>query len=141
MKKILLAAAIITIAFTACKKSKVEEPAAPTIFGFWKGKYAIGANTPSLDIIYLVNPDNTIRVYNGTDTATASVRGIGSWNYDNTDKNKFETVYDYYTTTGTLISRNFVVVNLNADFKNMNGNWTSSNGIPAPMGTLIFSKQ
>jgi hypothetical protein len=82
MKKILLATAIITIAFTACKKSSTETPApaAPTHLGLWKGKYSVSTTTqPTENVLYLFRQDGTMRVYNGLDTLTATQKGGGIW--------------------------------------------------------------
>jgi hypothetical protein len=82
MKKILFIAAIIIIAFAACKKSKVEEPvpAVPTHLGLWKGKYSLTLNTqPTENVLYLFRQDGTMRVYNGLDTLTATQKGDGIW--------------------------------------------------------------
>jgi hypothetical protein len=81
MKKIILAATVITIVFTACKKSKVEEPEpTPALVGLWKGKYYLNTNVfLGYDVIYLFRKDGTMRVYNGADTSTATVKGDGIW--------------------------------------------------------------
>jgi hypothetical protein len=80
MKKLMLTAIIFTIAFTACKKNKVEEPVpapAPTVVGLWKGNI----NTVTPLALYLKS-DNSINVYNSLDTAAtlANGRGTGTWN-------------------------------------------------------------
>jgi hypothetical protein len=82
MKKILLATAIITIAFTACKKSSVETPtpAAPTHLGLWKGKYSVSNSTqPTLPVFALLTQDGKVKIYNGADTATAIKSLGGIW--------------------------------------------------------------
>jgi hypothetical protein len=84
MKKLLLTTAIITIAFTACKKSSVEEPLPaqiPTIVGLWKGKFSVSLTTqPTQDVIYNFKSNGTVEVYNGTDIATATAKANGFWN-------------------------------------------------------------
>jgi hypothetical protein len=81
MKKLVLMAIIFTVAFTACKKSKTEEPApANTVVGLWKGNI----NTATPLALYL-KADNSINVYNSLDTATtlANGRGTGTWTKTN----------------------------------------------------------
>jgi hypothetical protein len=79
MKKILLAATIVSLAFTACKKSKTEEPiSVPKFIGLWKGTFNSGASSAG-DVIYYFKNDGTMRVYNGVDTATATAKGTGVW--------------------------------------------------------------
>ena len=83
MKKITLIIIIAAITFTACKKSKVEEPVAaptPTVVGLWKGKYSLTTTSPlNQDVIYYFKGNGNIYVYNGTDTTTASQKGQGFW--------------------------------------------------------------
>jgi hypothetical protein len=84
MKKILITAAIINIAFTACKKSTAEESApipAPTMVGLWKGNI----NT-SVPLALYLKADNTLNAYNNLDTAAASPttgKGTGTWSKTN----------------------------------------------------------
>ncbi len=81
MKKIVLVAIIITLAFIACKKSQTEEPAPlPTAVGLWKGN----VNT-SVTLVLNLKADNTINVYNNLDTAAALAngRGTGTWTKTN----------------------------------------------------------
>jgi hypothetical protein len=83
MKKVSFVIIVLGIAFTACKKSKVEEPSPESIspaVGLWKGKYYLNTNIfLGYDVIYLFRKDGTMGVYNGTDTTTASAKGIGIW--------------------------------------------------------------
>ncbi len=75
MKKIILATTLIVIVFTACKKIKVEEPAAPvpTHLGLWKGKFSNSMTTqPTFPLFALLTQDGKVKVYNGVDTATAA---------------------------------------------------------------------
>jgi hypothetical protein len=82
MKKIILAATVITIVFTACKKSKVEEaePAPPTHLGLWKGKFSTSTTTqPTSPMFALLTKDGIAKIYNGADTATAIKSLTGYW--------------------------------------------------------------
>jgi hypothetical protein len=98
MKKILLATAIITIAFTACKKSSVETPApaAPTHLGLWKGKYSNSPITePTFPMFALLTKDGNAKVYNGADTATAIQKSLaGSWSLTGNEITIFYTFTD-----------------------------------------------
>jgi hypothetical protein len=84
MKKIILAATVIIIIFTACKKNKVEEPApapaAPTHLGLWKGKFSNSMTTqPTFPVFALLTQDGNAKIYNGSDTATAIQSVYGVW--------------------------------------------------------------
>jgi hypothetical protein len=82
MKKIILAATLITLVFTSCKKSKVEEPAPapPTHLGLWKGKFSITTTTqPSFPVFALLTQNGEVKIYNGADTATAIKSVEGFW--------------------------------------------------------------
>jgi hypothetical protein len=83
MKKLMLAAIIFTIAFTACKKSKLEEPIStpiPSLIGLWKGKFSADLNTqPTQDVIFYFKQAGVVRVFNGLDTTTASQKADGTW--------------------------------------------------------------
>jgi hypothetical protein len=82
MKKLMLTAIIFTIALTACKKSKTEEPApAPTVVGLWKGNIGTANNPIALNL----KADNTLNVYNNVDTAATNAggRGTGTWSKTN----------------------------------------------------------
>jgi uncharacterized protein (UPF0333 family) len=114
MKKILLFAAIISIAFTACKKSTTEEPApAPTMVGLWKGNI----NT-SVQLALYLKADNTLNAYNNLDTAAASPttgKGTGTWSKTNNVVNityKFNTLSSI---TGAL-TVNDALNNMSGDF-------------------------
>jgi hypothetical protein len=99
MKKILFTAAIITIAFTACKKSKVEEPAPvpiPKYIGLWKGTYSNAGGGIIGDVIHYYKNDGTVRVFNGSDTSTATVKGVGIWKFMPGNE-----IHSEYTYTGS----------------------------------------
>jgi hypothetical protein len=106
MKKILLAATIITIAFTSCKKSSVETPAptAPTHLGLWKGKYSVSTTTqPTQDVYVLLTKDGAAKVYNGADTATAIQKSDnGGWAL-----NGQRIIVTYFFVLGSTLSMNF----------------------------------
>jgi hypothetical protein len=110
MKKILLATAIIIIAFTACKKSSAETPvpAAPTHLGLWKGKYSLTTNTqPTENVLYLFRQDGTMRVYNGLDTLTATQKGDGIWIKSPNTARVYFCQYAYVGTPTSFFSMGF----------------------------------
>jgi hypothetical protein len=74
MRIYLLICAASIASFTACTKKK--QPSVPSIYGLWQGKYAPDSmSSPSQDVFYRIDEDNTVHVYNGADTATAKQKG------------------------------------------------------------------
>ncbi len=71
MKKIVIALVFISGALTSCKKEKTP---APSIVGFWAGKYGNGTTTyPATPYLALFRSNGTVRIFaNKTDTASAS---------------------------------------------------------------------
>jgi hypothetical protein len=81
MKKFLLACVFFTAALCACKK---KEPTViiPGIYGVWKGKFSKDMNkAPDNDIIFRIEKNGKVFVYNGTDSCKAKEKGssIGSF--------------------------------------------------------------
>jgi hypothetical protein len=59
--------------FTSCKKSSDPMPTDPGYVGLWKGKYGGGATAyPTSGYSFLFRNNGTVRVFDGSDTATAS---------------------------------------------------------------------
>lgn len=69
LSKTLFVIALCTLIFSACKKEKHDNP---SIVGFWKGKYGGVSNYPSVGYALLFRNNGTVRVFDGSDTATAS---------------------------------------------------------------------
>jgi hypothetical protein len=81
MKKFIVACVLFTAALGACKK---KEPTVitPGIYGVWKGKFSKDMNTaPENDIIFRIEKNGKVFVYNGTDSCKAKEKGssIGSF--------------------------------------------------------------
>jgi hypothetical protein len=114
MKNILLAAAIICIAFAACKKSTTEEPVVvPTAVGLWKGYVTIASNP----IAFNLKADNTLNVYNTLDTAIALAngKGTGTWQKMN---NLVNVTYKYSqqnNSTTAALTVNDALTNMSGD--------------------------
>jgi hypothetical protein len=147
MKKILLATAIITIAFTACKKSSTETPApaAPTHLGLWKGKYSLTTTTqPTLPVFALLTKDGNAKIYNGADTATAIKSLGGIWGLT-----LGKLIQIVYKMPGANVE-NYILFESNDDFTATKNNTTASwgtgnillNGIfsGTAIGNVIFTK-
>ncbi len=115
MKKTILIAIIAIVTFTACKKSKTEEPTAlPTVVGLWKG--AINTVTP---LALYLKSNNTIDVFNSLDTAAtlANGRGTGTWSQAN--GTTVNVNYKFNQQIGTVYTGTLTV---NTTFTNMTGN-------------------
>ena len=58
--------------FAACKKQAAPIQQAPSVVGFWKGKYSNSpSDYPNAGYAFLFRNDGTVRVYDGSDTASA----------------------------------------------------------------------
>jgi hypothetical protein len=89
---------ITLITVYSCKKK--DQPRVPSIYGMWKGKYSPDSNSsPSQDVIYRIDENNTFYVYNGADTSTATEKGksfsFGIYN-NILIENAFLAEYTYY---------------------------------------------
>jgi hypothetical protein len=131
MKKILLAAAIITIAFTACKKSTTEDPTpttAPTMVGLWKGK--INNVTPQA---LNLKADNTLILYNNLDTAATLANGRGTGTYTK-NNNLVNISYKYNTQPNVTYTLNLTT---NDALNSMSGNIYETGSL---FGTVQLNK-
>lgn len=74
MKKLMLFICLICFVFVSCKKERTEQPVAPGVAGFWKGKYNYyTTGYPDRVMYVLFRSDSTVRVYqNNIDTSLAS---------------------------------------------------------------------
>jgi hypothetical protein len=149
MKKILLATAIIIIAFTACKKSSVETPAptAPTHLGLWKGKYSLTTTTePTLPVFALLMQGGNVKIYNGADTATAIKSTSGLWSLTTGAATQIK--LGYIMSGSNIINSIFFFTNDNFTASNPNNLafWGTGNildnGIPGvtQIGKVTFTK-
>lgn len=100
----------------ACKKDKEEAPA-PSVVGFWVGKYGNGSNAADLDYAFLFRADGTLKIYaNNADTAAAT-KATGTYWISGT---KVNTTFTYsnnlkYSSASTA----------DANFTTMSGTWGS----------------
>jgi hypothetical protein len=63
----------LCLLFSSCKKDNTPAaPADPAYVGLWKGKYGTGTAYPSYGYAFLFRNDGTVRVFNDSDTTTAS---------------------------------------------------------------------
>jgi hypothetical protein len=101
MKKLLFALIITALTFAACKKSKTPE-AIPKYIGLWKGKYYNAGGGIIGDVIHYYKNDGTVRVYNGADTSTATIKGVGIWKF--MPSNEIHSEYTYLSAPSTFFS-------------------------------------
>lgn len=112
MKKKLLSALLLIcstpVFFTSCKKDDpAPAPTDPAHVGLWKGKYGNTTSYPSSSYAMLLRNNGTVRVFDGSDTATAS-KAEGTYTLSGTTVNA---TYTYlpsgpqYSTTATLNSK------------------------------------
>jgi len=72
------------LSFTSCEKDDDVTPApAPSIVGLWKGKYGGVSSYPTSGYTMLFRSNGTVRVFDGTDTTTAS-KAEGTYNISGT---------------------------------------------------------
>jgi hypothetical protein len=144
MRKLLLAATMMSLAFTACKKSKTEEPVpapVPKFIGLWKGTFRINGGSVG-DVIYYFKNDGTMRVYNGVDTASAAAKGSGIWVLQPPT-----TIVSEYTYTSSSTSFFSSKIFADADYTvGVATQWGTGKLISSPAtyiekGTLSISKQ
>ncbi|MFT3825644.1 MAG: hypothetical protein QM731_17120 [Chitinophagaceae bacterium] len=105
IKKLSALLLIAVTMFAACSKDKDDDV---SIVGFWKGKYGSPLTTyPTNGYCFLFRSNGTVRVFDGTDTTTAS-KAEGTYTVSGTTVN---TTYSYitggsqYSTTGTVDSK------------------------------------
>ncbi|MBO9591550.1 MAG: hypothetical protein J7599_01490 [Niabella sp.] len=124
MKTTLFLTAMAVLIIAGCKKKKEDAPA-PSVVGFWEGKYGSGSAVPNKPYFFLYRSNGTVRVYaDAADTATAG-KAEGTYIVTGTT---IKTTYTYppstsYSTTAAV----------DAGFTTMDGTWgsganTSGNG-------------
>jgi hypothetical protein len=148
MKKMILAATVIIIVFTACKKNKVEEPAPapPTHLGLWKGKFSTSTTTqPTFPMFALLTQNGEAKIYNGADTATAIKSLTGNWNLTAYANNNFGIILQYQM-PGVAIG-NYIFFSTDGGFVISNGNqnqWGTGTLFPTDnhvaIGLVSFTK-
>ncbi|WP_407526135.1 hypothetical protein PDL71_04880 [Lacibacter sp. MH-610] len=98
---------LITCCFISCKKEKeCPVPDAPSMVGFWQGKYGGSTVYPTSGYAALFRSNGTVRIYDGTDTATAG-KAEGTYNVSG---NTVTATYNYspsiqYSISATVDSK------------------------------------
>jgi hypothetical protein len=113
----LLAFAATGFILVSCKKDNTTTPAPAAHEGYWKGKYGVGSNRPSLDYSMLIKSDGTFRIYDGSDTATA-VKYEGTYTVSGT------TFTGVYNLVGGGIQYS-TLAGFNAQFTGLDGTYGS----------------
>ena len=67
----------------SCKKSSPVTNSNPAYVGLWKGKYGGGTNYPTNGYAMLFRNNGTFRVFGGTDTLIATLKGEGTYTVSN----------------------------------------------------------
>jgi hypothetical protein len=116
---------VITGIISCNKKDKLEDPK-KAIAGYWKGKYG-PSSPPLLDWELLFKPDGTLRVYDGSDTATA---GKGEGTYSISDS-VVTTHFAFFSDPGYTFSSAGI---LNANSTKITGTYGRSD----PSGGFFF---
>jgi hypothetical protein len=132
MKKILLlgTTAMMLLVSVSCKKKK-DPPPAPTVIGYWVGKYGNGSDAATLDYAFVFKSDGTVKVYaNNADTSRAT-KGDGTYTISGT---RITSTYVY---PGNL--RYSAIGTVDANFKIMTGTW--GNGTVSTGNTFFLNKQ
>src|SRR5690606_10447287 len=127
-KLLIMVAGLGAFMFFACKKDNPEPQPAPSMVGFWQGKYGAGENYPTNGYAFLFRADGTIRVFNGIDTTSAAVaKGEGIYSILGAT---VTAKYTYLSEGGATFSFTGAV---NSSFTFLEGTWgsgdnTSGNG-------------
>jgi hypothetical protein len=108
MKKNLFFALVALTSVLLLSSCKKDDPAPtstdPAYVGLWKGKYGTGTAYPSSGYAFLFRKDGTVRVFNNSDTTTAS-KAEGTYSIVGSTVNtiyKYITLGDQYSTTATM---------------------------------------
>ncbi|MFN8252834.1 MAG: hypothetical protein U0V75_13275 [Ferruginibacter sp.] len=108
LSALLFLSSAIVLVMSSCKKDDpAPTPSDPAHVGLWKGKYGNTTNYPNAGYAMLLRNNGTVRVFDGTDTATAS-KAEGTYTISGTTVNS---TYSYlpsgpqYSTTATLNSK------------------------------------
>ncbi len=144
MKKIILVSIVAATmcSIIACKKVTIINPAVttyePSIVGLWKGKYSLDTvSAPTLDVIYKLNLDGSVLVYNGADTSNATAKGSGSWYVYHPIAYVNYIFYSYYNNPSITF---FAVWTDNSSYKQINAQWFYDAALK-PTGNLVLTKQ
>lgn len=86
---ICLVFAFVVVGLTSCKKDEVE---APSIQGYWEGKYGDASGYPSIFFAFVIKSDGTAEVYSGGADTASSAKGKGNYTFLD---NKLNLTYNY----------------------------------------------
>ncbi|SDC81362.1 hypothetical protein [Niabella drilacis] len=132
MKSKLWVAAIAVFILAGCKKKKEDLPPAPSVVGYWEGKYGNGNAVPGQPYFFLFRSNGTVRVYaDNADTASAG-KAEGTYIVSG---NTVKTTYTY--PPATSYSTQAVV---DAGFATMDGTWGSGASVSGNGTFRIFKK-
>ena len=128
MKKLLIPFFLLGLLINACKK---DETVAPSMVGYWVGKYGNSSGAAQTDYAFLLDANGTMKVYaNNADTAKAS-KAQGTYFISGTKIN------GSYAYPGN-IKYSFTAVS-DEKFTTMSGNWGS--GISTTGNTFFLNKK
>lgn len=128
MKKLLIPFFLLGLLINACKK---DETVAPSMIGYWTGKYGNSSGAAQTDYAFLLDANGTMKVYaNNADTAKAS-KAKGTYFISGT---KINGTYNYssssvYSFTATSDEK----------FTTMSGSWGS--GTTTTGNTFFLNKK
>ncbi len=110
-------AAMTLVTISSCKKDD-PEPVAPTIDGFWVGKYGNGSTAyPTNGYAALFRSNGTVRVFDGADT-TKALKAEGTYTVTGADVKATYT----YTPGGSKFS---FAATVDGKFTFLEGTWGS----------------
>jgi len=128
-----LYSAVTLVAFivlaTACSKSNNKAVQPKSIIGYWSGKYGGAYTYPTSGYHFLFRSDGTVRVYDGTDTASS---GVAEGTYTFQDS----TVMTNYSYGGGSAYSTYAIVN--STYTSMQGTWGQE---PNISGMFFADKQ
>jgi hypothetical protein len=138
VKYILYISILVISAISACKKKPIV---APSVHGIWNAKYSLDTNSsPSLDVIYRLERNGVMYIYNGNDTAKSTEKGVstGSAFAIENGETTMYIIYNYY---GVSNIKYGIEVLVNPSFQTFEGTWSSyANGITTK-GNIKATKQ
>jgi hypothetical protein len=120
------------LVLVSCKKDNTSAAAAKPHEGYWKGKYGVGSNRPTLDYEILIKANGTFRIYEGADTASA-VKYNGTYTVSGT------TFSGTYNLVGDVVQYS-TLAGFNAQFTGMDGTYGTGSSTSGG-GSYTLTKQ
>jgi hypothetical protein len=128
MKKLLIPFFLLGLLINACKK---DDTVAPSMVGYWTGKYGNGSAAATLEYAFLFDANGTVKIYaNNADTAKAN-KAQGTYFISGTKVN------GSYTYPGN-IKYSFTAIS-DEKFTTMSGSWGS--GTTTTGNTFFLNKK